>query len=283
MMIDAHHHLWKYNQEEYGWMDDSMSVLKRDYLPKDLEPELQLTGTSGTVVVQARQSLEETRWLLELADKHSFIKGVVGWIDLCSPGLKKELEEFAAKPKLVGVRHVIHDEADDDFMLSPDFMKGIARLEAYDLCYDLLLFPRHLQYALKLVKTFPRQRFVLDHLGKPLIKDGIMEPWKSDIARLASYPNVWCKLSGMVSEADHKQWQYKDLLPYMEVVLESFGPDWIMLGSDWPVCRLAADYSEVMKIVPEFVESLNKADRVKILYQNAVDCYQIKFLSNGQA
>ena len=276
MMIDAHHHLWKYNPEEYEWIDDSMSVLKRDYLPEDMEPELQLTGVSGTVVVQARQSLEETRCLLEMADKHSFIKGVVAWVDLCSPGLKRELEEFAVKPKFVGVRHVIHDEADDDFMLRPDFMRGIAQLEAYNLSYDLLVFPRHLQHVLKLVKAFPGQRFVLDHLGKPLIKTRVLEPWRSDIARLAAHPNVWCKLSGMVTEADLKQWQYKDLLPYMKMVLDSFGPDWVMLGSDWPVCKLAAEYSEVMKIVPEFIASLNKMDQAKILYQNAIDCYQLK-------
>ena len=276
MIIDAHHHLWKYNTRDYGWMDDSMSVLKQDYLPGDLESELELSGTTFTVVVQARQSLEETRWLLDLADKHSFIKGVVAWVDLCSPGLKHELEEFSAYPKLVGVRHVIQDEADDDFMLQPDFIKGIAQLEVYGLSYDLLLFPRHLERALKLVKTFPRQNFALDHLGKPMIKAGIMEPWRSDIARLAAHPNVWCKLSGMVTEADHRQWQYKDLLPYMEVVLDSFGPDWIMLGSDWPVCRLAAEHSEVVKIVQKFIESLSKRDQEKILYQNAIDCYQLK-------
>lgn len=276
MMIDAHHHLWKYNSHDYGWMDSSMSLLQRDYLPDDLESELKLSGVRGTVVVQARQSMEETRWLLELADQYSFIQGVVGWFDLRSPSLKKELDKLAAHPKLVGVRHVIHDEEDDDFMLRSDFMRGIAQLEAYDLSYDLLLFPRHLERALKLVKTFPRQRFVLDHLGKPLIKKGLLEPWRCEIARLAAHPNVWCKLSGMVTEADHKQWQYKDLKPYMEVVLESFGPEWIMLGSDWPVCRLAAEYSEVMKIVKVFIKDLNPIDQEKILYQNAIDCYQLK-------
>ncbi|MCK4992638.1 MAG: amidohydrolase family protein, partial [Bacteroidales bacterium] len=218
----------------------------------------------------------ETRWLLELADENSFIKGVVGWLDLCSPMLEQHLKEFASYPKLVGVRHVIHDEPDDDFMLGADFMKGIAQLEAYELCYDLLLFPRHLSRAVKLVRTFPNQHFVLDHLGKPQIKAGKIEPWKSDIARLAGYPNVWCKLSGMVTEADHKQWHYKELLPYMEVVLNAFGPDWIMLGSDWPVCRLAGEYSEVLNVVHEFIKSLKNSDQEKILYRNAVDCYQLK-------
>lgn len=276
MIIDAHHHLWKFNTQDYGWMDNSMTILQSDYLPDDLEAELKSSGVSGTVVVQARQSLEETRWLLEQADQYSFILGVVGWFDLRSSGLKNQLEELAANPKLVGVRHVIHDEEDDDFMLRSDFMQGIAQLGAYDLSYDLLLQPIHLKRAIKLVKTFPKQRFVLDHLGKPLIKAGLMQPWRSDIARLASHPNVWCKLSGMVTEADHKQWQYKDLLPYMEVILESFGPEWVMLGSDWPVCRLAAGYSEVMKIVQQFIETLNPRDQEKILYQNAIDFYQLK-------
>ena len=276
IMIDAHHHFWKYKPEEYGWIDDTMSVLKQDYLPEDLELELHKTNTSGTVVVQARQSMDETRWLLEMASKHSFIKGVVGWLDLRSPVLEQQLKELASHPKLVGLRHVIHDEADDDFMLGLDFMKGIAQLEAYELSFDLLLFPRHLTRAIKLVRTFPNQRFVLDHLGKPDIKAGKMEPWKNDIATLAGYPNVWCKLSGMVTEADHKQWHYKDLLPYMEVVLNAFGPDWIMLGSDWPVCRLAGEYSAVMSVVMKFIEPLNKADKEKLLYQNAIDCYQLK-------
>ena len=275
-MIDAHHHLWKYNTRDYGWMDDSMSVLKQAHLPGDLESELTQRGITGTVVVQARQNLDETRWLLEQADQYSFILGVVGWLDLRSPELDKELEEFAGCPKLVGVRHVIHDEPDDDFMLRPDFKRGIAQLEAYELAYDLLLFPRHLERAITLVEQFPQQHFVLDHLGKPLIKAGIMEPWRSDLTRLAAYPNVWCKLSGLVTEADHKQWQYKDLLPYMEVVLDSFGPERIMLGSDWPVCKLAGEYSVVMKIVPDFIEALSQRDQERILYQNAIDCYQLK-------
>jgi L-fuconolactonase len=275
-MIDAHHHLWSYNQMDYGWMNDSMLVLKRDYLPEDLELELQKTGVGGTVVVQARQSQEETSWLLALADKHSFIKGVVGWLDLLSPELNSRLKKFAAHPKLVGLRHVIHDETDDDFMLRPEFKRGIAALEEYNLSYDLLLFPRHLRRAIELVEEFPTQCFVLDHMGKPLIKSGIMEPWEFDIASLAEHPNVWCKLSGMVTEADLKNWSYEDLLPYMKVVLNAFGTDRIMLGSDWPVCRLAGEYSEVMKVAQKFIESLNEVDRDKILKQNAVDCYQLK-------
>jgi len=264
-------------------MDDSMSILKQDYLPENLEEELRAAGVAGTVVVQARQSLEETRWLLELADRFSFIKGIVGWLDLCSSDVVNQLRVFADHPKMVGARHVIHDEADDDFMLRSSFKTGMVYLGAYGLCYDLLLFPRHLVPAVRLVKNFPRQRFILDHLGKPSIKSGELEPWKKDLGLLAKYPNVWCKLSGMVTEADKQDWSYGDLLPYMETVLELFGPDRIMVGSDWPVCRLAGEYGQVMKIVPEFISSLERKEQEKILFKNAIDCYRLNFDTNGEA
>jgi L-fuconolactonase len=282
-IIDAHHHLWTYNHADYAWINDSMSILKQDYLPEDLEGQLQASRISGTVVVQARQSLEETSWLLELADQNDFIKGVVGWLNLCSPDVVNQLRVFADHPKMVGARHVIHDEEDDDFMLRSDFKTGLVYLGAYGLCYDLLLFPRHLGRAVRLVDKFPRQRFVLDHLGKPPILKGELEPWKADISKLAVYPNVWCKLSGMVTEADWKNWSDEDLLPYLEAVLEAFGPDRLMVGSDWPVCTLAGEYSRVMKIVPDFISSLNKADQARILYKNAVDCYQLNIDTNGEA
>lgn len=283
MLIDTHHHLWHYNSGEYGWINESMSVLKRDYLPEDLKQELQRTGTTGTVVVQARQSLEETRWLLGLAGEYPFIRGVVGWLDLCSPVLDQQLKEFATYPKLVGVRHLVQDEPEDGFMLRDDFMEGVAQLKPYDLVYDLLLFPRHLDIAADLAEKFPLQRFVLDHLGKPAIGKGEMEPWISGIKNLAERSNVWCKLSGMVTEADHQHWQYKDLLPYMEVVVNAFGPDRVMVGSDWPVCRLAAEYTEVMAITAKFIETFEKENRDKILYQNAIDCYQLNTELNGEA
>lgn len=275
-MIDAHHHFWKYSPEEFGWIDNSMPVLKRDFLPEELEQEMQGTGVTGTVVVQARQSLEETRWLLDLADRYSFIKGVVGWFDLCSEALDLQLNQFASFSKLVGVRHVIQDEADDRFMLRPDFRAGISCLEVHDLAYDLLLYPRHLKHALKLARLFPRQRFVLDHLGKPPIRTGILEPWKNDLVELAGCPNVWCKLSGMVTEADWQNWSYGDLLPYMETVLEVFGPGRIMVGSDWPVCSLAGSYRDVMKIVSEFTAPLNRTEQKNMWINNAVECYQLK-------
>jgi len=276
MIIDAHHHLWKFNTDDYGWMDDSMKVLKRDYLPADLENDLADAGVSGTVVVQARQCIEETRWLLELAHEINFIKGVVGWVDLRSPELERQLNEYAGDAKLVGVRHVIHDEADDDFMLQPDFVNGIERLGDYNLTYDLLVFPRHLERATELVSLFPDQRFVLDHISKPLIRSGIMQPWKEDTEALAAQPNVWCKISGMVTEADHQAWKYVDFVPYMKVVCEAFGTDRVMVGSDWPVCRLAGEYNEVMGIPMDFFSNLSKTEKENIFGQNAIDCYQLE-------
>ncbi len=274
-MIDAHHHLWRFNSADYGWMDDSMQVLKRDYLPQELESEIAGAGVSGTVVVQARQILDETRWLLDLADAHPFIRGVVGWVDLQSPDLDEQLEEFSNCPKFVGVRHVIHDEPDDGFMLRPAFLKGIEKLGSHDLTYDLLLFPKHLERAIELVSMFPEQWFVLDHISKPFIKSGILQPWKDDIGALAAQPNVWCKISGMVTEADHAGWKYQDLVPYMDVVVEVFGTDRIMLGSDWPVCRLSGEYLEVMGISLDYFTHFRPEDKEKIYHQNAVDFYKL--------
>ena len=274
-IIDAHHHLWLYNSVDYGWMDESMEVLRRDYTPADLKKEMEKSGIDGTVVVQARQLLEETTWLLEMAEQNSFIKGVVGWLDLRSNELKGQLDLFTSHPKLVGVRHVIHDEPDDDFMLRPAFVKGIELLQSYNLTYDLLLFPKHLDRALELVNMFPEQRFVLDHISKPFIKAGILEPWKGDMEALASQPNVWCKISGMVTEADLHKWKYENFVPFMQSVVEAFGTDRIMLGSDWPVCKLAAEYEEVMAIPFDFFNNLEEIERERILGLNAIECYQL--------
>ena len=275
MIIDAHHHLWQFNDKDYGWMDDSMQVLKRDYLPDDLEKEIKKVGVTGTVVVQARQSLEETEWLLELSERHPFIKGVVAWVDLRSPKLEGQLERYTKHSKLVGVRHVIHDEADADFMLRPSFVSGIEKLREYSLTYDLLLFPKHLTRAIELVSMFQDQRFVLDHISKPFIKAGMMQPWKEDMQSLAAMPNVWCKISGMVTEADLGGWKYEDFVPYLEVVCEAFGTDRVMLGSDWPVCRLAGEYNQVMDIPFRYFEKIDSEIKEMILYKNAVNCYQL--------
>ena len=276
MIIDAHHHLWKFDHTDYGWMDDSMTVLKQDYLPGDLEKHLPGAGVQGTVVVQARQTLEETRWLLELADKHPFILGVVGWVDLQSESLRDQLDEFGSHPKLSGIRHVIHDERDDDFMLRPAFLRGIEALQAYNLTYDLLLFPKHLEKAVELVSMFPEQKFVLDHISKPFIRAGMLDPWREDIAVLATQPNIWCKISGMITEADLESWQYENFVPYLDTVTEAFGTDRIMLGSDWPVCLLAGRYRDVLDIPAKYFGSLNPEERNKVYKQNCMDFYHLK-------
>ncbi|RPI47696.1 MAG: amidohydrolase [Chloroflexi bacterium] len=225
MKIDAHQHFWLYNKRDYSWINDRMTTLQRNYLPADLQPELTETGFGGSIVVQARQTVEETRWLLQLAGRYDFIRGVVGWVDLCSESeLKRQLDEFSKSEKLAGVRHVIHDEPEDNFMLRDDFLKGISLLREYNLTYDLLLFPKHLPVAREVVSMFPEQRFVLDHIAKPLIRDQVFNPWEEDITRLAEEANVWCKLSGMVTEADWKNQKPADFRPYLDIVFKAFLP-----------------------------------------------------------
>ncbi len=254
MRIDSHQHFWEYDPEQYGWMNDRMTVLQHDHLPDDLSAEQVDLGFDGSIVVQARQSLEENRWLLELADSNSRIKGVVGWVDLQSDDLDSQLAQFAGHPRFVGVRHVVQDEPEDDFMLRPKFVRGISKLEHFGLTYDLLIFPKQLSVAIKLVKKLPKQPFVLDHISKPLIKDEVQEPWSENIRELAEHPNVHCKISGMVTEAHWENWKPEDLHPYLEVVLEAFGPERLMIGSDWPVCRLAGEYTPVMQLAIDFMK-----------------------------
>lgn len=275
MKIDSHQHFWRYNKEEFGWINDQMSVIRKDFLPADLKTVLENSGFDGSIAVQARQKLEETAWLLDLASHHSFIRGVVGWVDLCSPELPKQLELFTASGKLAGVRHVIHDEPDDEFMLCPNFLQGIKQLQKHDLTYDILIFPKHLPNTLKLVKAFPDQVFILDHIAKPDIKNQVFSPWKENIEKLAKYPNVYCKLSGMVTEADWSDWKQEDFTPYLDVVLENFGANRVMIGSDWPVCAVAGLYSEVMGIVRNYARKLTTSEQHMILGENARNIYKI--------
>jgi L-fuconolactonase len=273
--LDAHQHFWIYTAKEYGWIDDGMAFLQRDFLPSDLKPLLDENGFAASIAVQARESLEETRWLLELAEQNDFIAGVVGWVDLCSPDLRKQLDDFTGSRKLVGVRHVVQAEPDDRFMLRPAFQLGIAQLAEFDLAYDLLLYPRHLPIAVELVRQFPVQRFVLDHLAKPAIVDGTLEPWKQDIRALAECSNVSCKLSGMVTEARWRQWRPDDFRPYLDVALEAFGPSRLMIGSDWPVCTVSGDYAQTAGIVLDFVQQLTETERAGILGGNCAGVYGV--------
>ncbi|MHC4623443.1 MAG: amidohydrolase family protein [Planctomycetota bacterium] len=275
MKIDTHQHFWKYNERDYGWMGPGMESLKQDRLPADLAGLLKKTGIDGTVAVQARQCLEETEFLLRLADENHFIKGVVGWFDLRSPQLEVQLESFCYHPKLRGVRHVVHDEPDDNFMLGDDFVHGISRLRKYNLTYDLLLFAKHLPVACELVAKFPEQTFILDHISKPLIKDKKTEPWAGDIRRLASFKNVSCKISGMVTEAHWHNWKPEDFTPYMDIVLEAFGTERLMVGSDWPVCTVAAEYEQVISIAADYLTRLSPDEQAAIWAENPKRIYGI--------
>lgn len=275
MRIDAHQHFWRYDAAKYAWISREMAPLQRDFLPEDLRPLLEGTGFDGSVAVQACHSIEETEWLLELANANAFVRGVVGWVDLCSPDAPRQLEQLAANRKLVGVRHVAQDEPDDQFLLRPDFLRGIARLSEFGLAYDILIYPRHLRAASALARGFPDQRFVLDHIAKPLIAEGALAPWETGIRALAQLPNVYCKLSGMVTEARWRQWTREDFRPYLDVVLEAFGPARLMIGSDWPVCTLSANYQDTMAIVMEYVAELSAAEKDTILGGNCAAFYRL--------
>ena len=275
MKLDSHQHFWKYDPIEYGWIDKSMQLLQRDFLPHDLKATLTDNGFSGTIAVQARQSLAETRWLLQLAEENPFIKGVVGWVDLCSKDIELQLAELSVHTKLVGVRHVLHDEPDDQFMLRADFKNGLRCLRKYNLTYDLLLFPKHLKIASQLVAEFPDQKFVLDHISKPAIKAATLEPWKSDLEELAKFENLYCKLSGMVTEADWNNWNQAIFDPYLEIIFNAFGPERLMVGSDWPVCLLGGDYSTVMGVVTNYIAKFETTIQDKIMGENAFQFYQI--------
>ena len=278
MKIDAHQHFWVYSADEYGWINEGMGILKKEYLPANLKPEIEKAGFDGTIAVQARQSLHETRWLLKLAGLNSFIKGVVGWVDLCSSDVRNQLLEFILNPQFVGVRHVLQDEPDNDFILRKDFLNGIKALEEFGLVYDILIFPRHLKNAIRFASLFPDQTFVLNHIAKPNIKEKNIASWKEDIMQLARLQNVHCKISGMVTEADWNCWQEKDFTDYLDVIFESFGTRRLMIGSDWPVCKLAGGYPETINIVLNYILQFSEDERMNVMGLNALRTYKIKLL-----
>jgi len=273
MRIDAHQHFWNYSAAEYPWIGAGMERLARDHLPADLAPLAAAAGVGGTVAVQARQSLEESRFLLDLAAASPLIRGVVGWVDLRSDEVDRQLAELAPRPKFVGVRHVVQDEPDPRFLLGDAFMRGIGRLAAHGLVYDLLLYPVQLPAAAELVRRFPEQPFVLDHLAKPRIREGVFDPWRADLEALAAAPNVSCKLSGMVTEAAWGKWKRADFVPYMQAALEAFSPRRLLFGSDWPVCTLSAPYGDVVGIVDDFLARLSPDEQAAIRGGNAVRVY----------
>ena len=279
MMIDAHHHLWKYSAAEYGWITPQMPAIKRDFLPEHLEELMHFFGIEGTVAVQARQTLEETAWLLELAGQHPLIRGVVGWVPLTEGAdVARHLERFAGNRKLRGVRHVIQDEPDPRYILRKDFNAGVHALLESKLRYDILIFERHLPAAIEFVDRHPKQVFILDHVAKPRIKERILAPWDRNMRELAKRQNVYCKLSGMITEADRASWNASQLKPYVHQIIAGFGWDRVMFGSDWPVCLLAGSYQQVWDALREALGEMTAEQNRNVFGINAARFYGLKGL-----
>tara|TARA_B100000676_G_scaffold111442_1_gene111281 strand:- start:13 stop:840 length:828 start_codon:yes stop_codon:yes gene_type:complete len=275
MKIDSHHHFWKYDPVEYAWMNEDMGVLKSDHLPADLKREIGATGIDGVVSVQAAQTMRETDDLLRYAAEEDFVKGVVGWFPLADAGVVDLLAEYADNPWLKGVRHVVQDEPDDRFILDEAFNRGVAFLKQFDLVYDILIYERQLGPSIEFVDRHPDLVFVLDHVAKPRIRDGAMKPWADLMARMAERPNVSCKLSGMATEADWENWTEDQLLPYLDVALEAFGPDRLLFGSDWPVARLAVEYGPWVELLSSYLSKLSESEQAAIWGENAARIYKL--------
>jgi L-fuconolactonase len=273
--IDAHHHLWRYRHQDYPWMSDGMEALRRDYLVADLEEVVRSAGVTGTLVVQARQTTQETEWLSGIAAQSELIRGVVGWAPLASSNAARELERLAELPKLRGMRHVLHDEPDPFYMLREDFNRGIEQLKAYGLRYDVLIFERHLPQTIEFVDRHPNQIFIVDHIAKPRICNGELSPWREKLQELALRPNVYCKVSGMVTEAKWNSWTEQELTPYFEIVFEAFTPQRTMFGSDWPVMTLASTYRDWAALVRRTISKFSPDEQERVLGGSAAEAYGI--------
>ncbi|MBK1439161.1 amidohydrolase family protein [Parapedobacter sp. ISTM3] len=273
--IDAHQHFWKYQPVRDAWITNDMAPIQCDFLPVDLKPVYDANGISGCVAVQADQSEAETLFLLDLADRYAFIEGVVGWVDLQSANVSERLAYFSQYPKLKGFRHIVQGEEDPRFLLRPAFLNGIEMLAGYGYTYDILIKPHQLEAALEFVGYFPNQPFVIDHLAKPYIKSGARQPWAVQMEAMARHEHVYCKLSGMVTEADWNDWKPSDFGYYAQHAMEVFGPRRMMFGSDWPVCLVAADYAQVLALVDGLVGRLSPAEQERVWYKNAVDFYKL--------
>lgn len=278
LRIDAHQHFWQLSQPfDYRWLDaPGLQAIRRDYLPEDLAPLLQAAEIDGSIFVQTQHNVAENRWVLQLAEQHAYLKGVVGWVDLASPDCERQLEEFAAHPKFVGVRHVVQDEPDDDFIIRPEILRGLKVLERHGVPYDLLFYVKHLKHAATVAKACPNLPLVIDHLSKPRIREQILDDWIANLRQAASFPNVFCKLSGLVTEADHQLWTVSDLRPYVDAALEAFGPQRCMYGSDWPVCELAGTYEQVHTAMQQLLRSLSDAEQARIFGGTAIEFYGLE-------
>ena len=272
--LDAHNHFWNYSIEDYPWINEG-SPLHRNWLPQDLEALQAPLGFSGSIAVQARQTLAESRWLLELAHRHPRIAGVVGWVDLRSPEVERDLADLAANQVFVGVRHVVQDEEDDRFLLGADFLRGLRLLSQYELRYDLLIYPKQLPAAVELVESLPKQSFVLDHCAKPPIASGALEPWAEWLTRLAASRNVFCKVSGLVTEAAWQTWNLEQLRPYLDVVEAAFGRERLMWGSDWPVCLYASAYERWVEVCQQWVSGWSAAEQDGFFGANTAKFYGV--------
>jgi L-fuconolactonase len=273
-IIDSHQHFWQYDADQHGWINDSMQVIRRDFMPADLKPLLQHNGVAATVAVQADQSEAETDWLLQLASANDFIAGVVGWVDLRSEQLEERLAHYASFPQLKGFRHILQSE-EPAFMLQPAFLRGIGLLQRFGFTYDILIFPHQLEAALQLVRQFPEQPFVIDHLAKPYIKQGLLGEWVHGLRQLAALDHVHCKLSGMVTEADWQRWTAEDLKPYLDGVVEAFGTHRLLFGSDWPVCLVASSYERWLQVVRDYFESFSAEEQAQVFGDNAIRFYNL--------
>ena len=275
MIIDSHQHFWQYNPVKHAWIDDAMAVVRKDFMPSDLAKVYQENGVDGCVAVEADQNPAETDFLLKLASETNFIKGVVGWIDLRSDSIESKLEARKSQEKLKGFRHVVQAEADHNFLLRPNFLRGVSLLEKHNYTYDILIFPHQLGATLEFVKRFPNQKFIIDHIAKPYIKDGFYDGWAVLMQEIAKQENVFCKLSGMITEADYNHWKPEQIHPYMDLVLEAFGANRLLFGSDWPVCLVAGNYSKVKGLVGHFISKLRAHEQQNIMGTNAIKFYNL--------
>lgn len=275
MIIDSHQHFWVYNPIKHSWIADSMAAIRKDFLPADLKAIYSDQQVDGCVAVQADQTNSETDFLVKLAAETSFIRGVVGWVDLQNSNIEELLEKRSHDKIVKGFRHIVQGESDPNFLLRKEFLTGITALGHFDYTYDILVFPHQLVSVLEFVKKFPQQKFVLDHLAKPYVKDGFYEGWAAVMQLVAECENVSCKLSGLITEADYKYWTSQDLHPYMELVLEAFGPSRLLFGSDWPVCLVAGTFADVKRTTEDFINKLSEDEQQKIMGINAINFYNL--------
>lgn len=273
--IDAHQHFWQFDPVRDSWITDEMEVIQQDFLPADLHPILQVNDFDGCVVVQADQSEKENEFQLLNAEAYDFIRGIVGWVDLQAEDVEDRLEYYQSFKKMKGFRHVLQGEADRALMLNPSFLNGISKLKKFQFTYDILIYPDQLGYTSQLVQKFPDQKFVLDHMAKPNIKSGEITDWETNIRELGQYDNLYCKISGLVTEADWANWKVEDFAPYLDVVLQSFGTNRVMFGSDWPVCQLAASYEQVLEIVSAYFAGFSDHERDLFFGINATKFYHL--------